>query len=127
MGMRYRPVVLVCVLALGTVASAQNADDYRGGWTTGEAVSGAPRTYQFSIRGDVVRGIYCTYCSDATTLAFVDGKLAADGLTFTVTHVKADGSTASTDRATAKTQDGQLVVTGMLGGRDGGKFQWTMH
>src|SRR4051812_5672105 len=93
-------IALAIVLGLAQTAAAQNADDYRGGWTTGDAVNGAPRTYQFSIRGDVVRGIYCTYCSDATTLAFVDGKLAADGLTFTVTHVKADGSTASTDRAT---------------------------
>jgi hypothetical protein len=120
-------VVFVCLLGLGTAASAQNADDYRGGWTTGDAINGATRTYQFSIRGDVVRGIYCTFCSDATTLAFVDGKLAADSLTFTVTHVKADGSTTFVDHAVAKSQNGQLVVTGTLGGPGGGKFVWTMH
>src|SRR4051812_49228180 len=117
---------LLLLVAAGMLAG-QNADDYRGGWRTEGPVNGVPHTYEFSIRGDVVRGIYCTYCSDATTLAFVDGKLAADGLTFTVTQVKADGSTASTHRANAKTQDGQLGVTGMLGGRYGGKFQWTMH
>src|SRR6267154_1429815 len=115
MGFRHRFVLFVCLLGLGQVATAQTADDYRGGWTTGDAVNGAPRTFQFSIRGDVVRGIYCTYCSDATTLAFVDGKLAADGLTFTVTHVKADGSAAFIDRATAKSVDGQLIVTGTFG------------
>lgn len=119
-------VVLVCLLGVGTTASAQNADDYRGGWTTGDAVNGAPRIYEFSIRGDVVRGIYCTYCSDATTLAFVDGSLAAGGLTFTVTHVNADGRTTFTDRATAKFLDNQLVVIGTLG-NGGGMFMWTMH
>lgn len=127
MGIRHRSVVFVCLLGLATVASAQNADDYRGGWTTGDAVNGAPRTYQFSIRGDIVRGIYCTYCSDATTLAFVDGKLAAGGLTFTVAHVKADGSTSSTDRATATLENGNLIVTGTLGGNGGGTFTWTLH
>ena len=76
------------------------ADDYRGGWRTDK---GEPHTYEFSIRGDKVRGIYCTYCADATTLAFVDGKLGPDGLTFVVTHVNADGSTAYQD-----TRDSQV-------------------
>src|SRR3954468_11203848 len=119
MGMRYRSVVFVCVLAFGTVASAQNADDYRGGWTTGEAVNGEPHTYQFSIRGDVVRGIYCTLCSDATTLAFIDGKFGTEGITFVVTHVKTDGSTAYQDRGTARFDSGKLIVTGTSGGPGG--------
>ena len=129
MGFRHRVLIFVGLLALGTPASAQNADDYRGGWTTGDAVgpgTAVARVYQFSIRGDVVRGIYCTHCSDATTLAFLDGKLAADGITFTVTHVTADGTTSFTDRATAKSQDGQLLVSGTLG-NGGGTFTWTLH
>ena len=92
-------MLLVAVLALAPVAAAQNADDYRGGWRTD---SGEAHTYEFSIRGATVRGVYCTYCADATTLAFVDGTLGADGITFEVTHVKADGATAYKDRATAK-------------------------
>ena len=62
--------MLVAVLAFARIAAAQNADDYRGGWRTD---SGEAHTYEFSIRGKTVRGIYCTYCADATTLAFVDG------------------------------------------------------
>ena len=85
-------VMVVClVLALARVASAQNADDYRGGWRTD---AGEAHTYEFSIRGARVRGIYCTYCADATTLAFVDGTFGPDGISFEVTHVRADGSTA---------------------------------
>ena len=121
-------LMLTLVLGSATAAAAQNADDYRGGWRTdGIPPPGAvPHTYQFSIRGEQVRGISCTYCSDATTLAFVDGKLGADGITFVVTHVKADGSTAYQDRATAKVDGGKLIATGTLGGPGGGKFTWTM-
>src|SRR4026208_2215416 len=71
--------------------AAQNADDYRGGWRTD---SGEAHTYEFSIRGTTVRGIYCTYCADATPPAVVDGRAGPNGLAFEVTHVKADGSTA---------------------------------
>jgi len=63
-------VLLVAILAVAPAAAAQTADDYRGGWRTD---GGEAHTYQFSIRGNTVRGIYCTYCADATTLAFVDG------------------------------------------------------
>src|SRR5438874_9155363 len=69
------------MLSMAGMAAAQNADDYRGGWRTD---SGEPHTYGFSIRGDQVRGIYCTRSSDATTLAFIDGKFGADGITFVV-------------------------------------------
>ena len=113
-------VMLVAVLAVAQGAAGQNADDYRGGWRTD---SGEAHTYEFSIRGTTVRGIYCTYCADATTLAFVDGTLGADGLTFEVTHVKADGSTAYKDKATAKFSNGRLTVTGTSGGRGGGRFE----
>jgi hypothetical protein len=114
--------VLLAVLGCAPTAAGQNADDYRGGWKTDDNT----HTYQFSIRGDQVRGIYCTHCSDATTLAFLDGKLAADGIAFVVTHVKSDGSTASQDRATAKFNNGRLIVTGTSGGPGGGTFAWTM-
>ena len=75
-------VMLVAVLAFARAAAGQNADDYRGGWRTD---SGEAHTYEFSIRGATVRGIYCSYCADATTLAFVDGTLGPDGITFEVT------------------------------------------
>src|SRR5436190_12405621 len=102
-------IALVAMLGLAQIAAAQNADDYRGGWRT---ESGDPHVYQFSIRGEQVRGVYCTHCSDASTLAFIDGKFGVDGVTFTVTHVKADGGTAYQDRATAKFDKGKLIVTG---------------
>src|SRR5512135_522002 len=92
-------LMFVGTLGLLQVAVAQSADDYRGGWRTDK---GEAHTYEFSIRGDKVRGIYCTYCADAMTLAFVDGTFGPGGLTFVVTHVNADGSTASQDHATAK-------------------------
>jgi hypothetical protein len=109
------------------LASAQNADDYRGGW---ETASADPHIYEFSIRGSQVHGIYCTHCDDATTLAFVDGTLGTDGLRFMVTHVRDDGSTAYTDRVSARLENGQLVVTGSSGVPDapnGGHFEWMMH
>src|SRR5688572_1449150 len=105
-------VLLCVVLAVACPAVGQTADDYRGGWRTD---SGEAHTYQFSIRGTTVRGIYCTYCADATTLAFVDGTLGPDGLKFEVTHVNADGSTKYTDTAIARFRQGRLTVTGTSG------------
>src|SRR5574342_284051 len=101
-------VMVMALLSVASAAAAQDADAYRGGWRTD---SGEAHTYQFSIRGTAVRGIYCTYCADATTLAFVDGTLGPDGLRFEVTHVNADGSTRYKDTATAKFTDGRLIVT----------------
>ena len=75
-------LVFVGMLGLLHVAVAQSADDYRGGWRTDK---GEAHTYEFSIRGSKVRGIYCTYCADATTLAFVDGTFGPDGINFVVT------------------------------------------
>src|ERR1700689_1734495 len=115
-------VMLLTVLPFVQTAAAQNADDYRGGWKTDAA---EPHTYEFSIRGDQVRGIYCTHCSDATTLAFVDGKFGPDGITFLVTHVNADASTAYQDQATARFDHGNLMVTG-TSGAGGGKFERTL-
>ncbi len=120
------PGILLTTLGFAPLALAANADDYRGGWETyGDDI--APHIYEFSIRGDQVRGVYCTDCSDATTLAFVDGKLTADGLSFVVTHVKDDGSTAYRERAAAKFENGELIVTGKSDGPGGGAFKWTMR
>src|SRR5262252_2487632 len=116
-------LLLLAAFAVGVPVMAQNADDYRGGWRT---ESGDPHTYEFSIRGEHVRGIYCTRCSDATTLAFIDGKFGADGIAFVVTHVKDDGSAAYEDRATAKFDKGNLMISGTTGGPGGGKFQRTV-
>src|SRR5688572_32244361 len=104
--------IVLAVMACARAAAGQTADDYRGGWRTDR---GEAHTYQFSIRGTTVRGIYCTYCADATTLAFVDGTLVPDGIRFEVTHVRADGSTAYTDRAVATFNQGRLTVTGTSG------------
>ena len=109
-------LLLLAAFGMATTSSAQDADDYRGGWRTD---SGEPHTYELSIRGEKVRGIYCTWCADATTLAFIDGTFGPDGLRFVVTHVKADGRTEYQDKATAKVNQGKLIVTGTSGG---GKF-----
>src|ERR1700733_3322092 len=116
---------MIFLAALGFVqaTAAQSADDYRGGWRTDR---GEAHTYEFSIPGDKVRGIYCTYCAAATTLAFVDGMVGADGITFVVTHVKANGSTAYQDKAVARFDHGNLIVTGNSGAAGGGKFVRTL-
>src|SRR5215831_14562653 len=117
--------LFVCVsLALVAAGFAQNPDDYRKGWKT--EANGTPRIYQFSIRGATVRGVYCTWCNDATTLAFVDGKFGSAGITFTVTHVDNNGKTTQTDTGTAVFEKPNLIVTGKLGGREGGNFRWVM-
>src|SRR5688500_12066343 len=106
--MRTLLIAIVTVLAAAP-AAGQDADAYRGGWRTN---GGEAHTDQFSIRGTTVRGIYCTYCADATTLAFVDGTFGPDGIRFQMTHVNDDGSTAVTDTAVARFSDGRLVVSG---------------
>ena len=67
------------------LAYAQNPDDYRGGW--------------YGFRRPAYLGVFHPWrcgsghllrCSDATTLAFIDGKFGPDGIT--VTHVKADST-----------------------------------
>jgi len=119
-GVMRRLVMLMAVLGMARAAAGQSADDYRGGWRTD---NGEAHTYEFSIRGTTVRGIYCTYCADATTLAFVDGTFGPDGIRFDVTHVNTDGSTAYTDKATATFSQGRLIVTGTSGAGGGGRFE----
>ena len=107
-----------------TVSAQSAADRFRGGWRTDDK---DPHTYEFSIRGEKVRGVYCTLCSDATTLAFIDGTLGADGITFVVTHVRPDGRTDYQDRSTARFEGDRLVVTGTSGAPRGGKFQRSLY
>jgi len=118
-------VVLGLVLAVAHTAAAQSAGDrYRGGWRSDDADL---HVYEFSIRGERVRGIYCTLCSDATTLAFIDGTLGPDGITLVVTHVRPDGRTEYQDKATARIEGDRLIVTGTSGAPRGGKFQRTLY
>ena len=97
--MRTLIVIVGMLLCVAHTAAAQNADRYRGGWRSDDSDL---HVYEFSIRGERVRGIYCTLCSDATTLAFIDGTLGPDGITFVVTHVRPDGRTEYQDKATAR-------------------------
>src|SRR3954469_25653669 len=115
-----RVVMLIAMLAVARGAAGQNADDYRGGWRTD---GGEPHHYEFSIRGGTVRGIYCAYCADATTLCVHDGTFGPDGISFEVTHVNADGTTAFTDKAIAKFNQGRLTVTGTSGARGHGRVE----
>jgi len=119
-------LVLIAVLGLARTAAALDADDYRGGWETYDGGK-LLHVLEFSIRGSEVRGIYCTDCSDATTLAFVDGTAAADGITFTITHVRSDGSTEFREHATAQVRDGLLIVAGGRDGSGADGFKWTMR
>ena len=121
-----RTFIVIVVVLVGSAHSAvaQSADRYRGGWRTDDT---DPHTYEFSIRGERVRGIYCTLCSDATTLAFIDGTFGPDGITFVVTHVRADGRTAYQDKATARIDGDRLIVTGTSGAPKGGKFQRSLY
>lgn len=116
-------VVLLTLLAAAPLAMAQTADDYRGGWRTD---AGDPHTYEFSIRGNVVRGIFCTHCSDATTLAFIDGTLGPGGIDFIITHVNEDGTTAWQDQAHARYDNANLIITGTSGAPNGGSFTRTV-
>ena len=117
------PLLIGMALALALPAAAQNADDYRGGWRTD---AGDPHVYEFSIRNDRVRGVSCTRCSDATTLAFLDGTLGADGITFVVTHVKPDGSTAYQEHAMARLSGRTLKVTGTSDAPGSARFERTL-
>lgn len=121
-------VALMAALAVAQTAVAAEAlpeDQYRGGWETYPPQG--LHIYEFSIRGSNVRGIYCTSCNDATTLAFVDGTLDPNGLTFVVTHVRDDGSTAYVDHARARFDHGQLIADGDSGAPGGGHFHYVMR
>ena len=97
-------------LAASSVAQAESADYYRGGWRT---EAGDPQVYQFVIRGGKVTGFYCTQCADGTTLAPLEGTFDEnEGLSFTIRHLTPTGTTASEDRRRARLVEGKLMVSG---------------
>jgi len=102
-----------------------SASQVRGGWEA--TVDGVPRIFELRIVGRRISGAYCTYCDDASTLAFVDGRLGATDFTFTITHVRDDGSTLYQDHVRGRVQDGQLLLTGHDGAPGGADFSWTMR
>jgi len=116
---------LTATLWLTQTAAALDAKDVRGGWET--TLNGVAHIYQFKVRGDRVTGIACGDCDDATTLAFIDGKLGPHGLSFVVTHVRDDGSTTYQEHVIGTVNQGELTVKGIRGGADGDTFSWTMH
>jgi hypothetical protein len=124
----YELTKLLYVLALVAAAHpawALNADEVRGGWEA--TINGTQHVYEFTIRGDTVRGAYCAPCSDGQTLAYVHGTLGADAMRLLVDHVRADGSVAYQDHVTARIQGDHLLVSGQKGGRAGGAFSWKMR
>src|SRR5690606_32258635 len=79
-----------------------------------------PHIYQFVIRGDVVTGVYCRNCADATTIGFIDGTWDEEtGLDFEVKFARPDGSIRVVDNQRATLVDGRLVVTGAAEAPDG--------
>jgi len=117
--------LLLAALLSAPAARALDADGVRGGWEV--TVGGVEHIYQFMIRGDRVIGVYCTRCTDATDVAFLEGRVEAQDIRFEVTHLRADGSTAYADVATARIRDGHLQVSGHLGGPGGANFTWLMR
>lgn len=118
--------------ALGFVAAlctcpawAVDANQLRGGWET--QTSGHPQIYNFEIDGPRVTGVACGDCADATTLAFIDGRLESDDIRFVVRHLRDDGTAAYEDRLTARIADGQLLVEGELGGPKGHAIELHLH
>lgn len=106
-------------------AWALTADQVRGGWEA--SVDGTLRVYEFTIRADTVRGVYCGPCNDGETLAFIEGKLGAHAMSFVVDHVRDDGSTAYQDHVTARIEGDHLSVAGQSGAPGGGAFHWIMR
>lgn len=106
-------------------AWALDPDSVRGGWEV--RIGGVEHIFQFMIRGDQVIGVFCSQCTDATDMAFLEGRVEPQDIRFRVTHLQPDGTPAFFDTGTARIQDGHLVVSGQLGGPRGGSFRWAMH
>lgn len=104
---------------------ALDANQVRGGWET--RVDGVPHIFELRIVGHRISGAYCTYCDDANTLAFVDGRLGSADITFTITHVRDEGSTLYQDHVRGRVENGQLILSGQSGAPGGGDFSWTMR
>ena len=105
----FRAAFAAAAFLAASPAFAEDADWYRGGWRT---EAGGPHVYQFVIRGNQVTGYYCTHCADGTTLAPLEGTFDPDsGIAFTIRHLDLDGSLRSESHASARLEDGKLVVT----------------
>ncbi len=115
-----KAALAACALLFAAPAAlAEDADYYRGGWRT---ALDDPHMYEFVIAGDRVTGAYCTHCADGATLAPIEGTFDEDeGIAFTIRHLDLDGATVREDRAQARLQDGELVVSGVRG--DGAAFE----
>src|SRR4051812_20228271 len=99
--------LLLVAAALVAPAHAQNADDVRGGWMAD--ADGVRHIYMLTIRGSVVTGTYCTYCSNVDTLATIEnGVLDANGLRFDVHN---PGPAPYTDSVTARLANGELRIS----------------
>ncbi|MGA0936247.1 MAG: hypothetical protein ACO3R5_14095 [Pseudohongiellaceae bacterium] len=94
--------LLLCLLPL--TLEAQDRQDYFGGWVA-EHDEGKEIFYVV-IRDDGIRGFYCDACTHPDNLAFIDdGKLAASGLTFRLSHVSGQ------ETVTAVREGDALLVT----------------
>ncbi|MXO61199.1 hypothetical protein GRI89_16770 [Altererythrobacter salegens] len=108
-----RWIATLAALLVAPAAWAEDADYYRGGW---RAADGPPQVFEFVIVGAQVHGVYCTYCSDGTTLARIEGSFVEDdGIAFTVRHLDLAGNLVSQDRLTGKLEGRKLRVTGTRG------------
>lgn len=119
-------LIALAMMGLVQTASALDASQVRGGWET-TALDGVQHFLELRIVGERISGAYCTACDDATTLAFVDGTLGVSNLTFTITHVREDGSTLYQDHLQAQLVDGQLLVHGRSGAPAGASIDWRMQ
>ncbi len=118
-------LVGACSAQAGAASAALDANQVRGGWET--TVDGVPHIFELRIVGQRISGAYCTFCDDANTLAFVDGRLNSADLSFTITHVRDDGSTLYQDQVRARLQGAHLLVSGHSGAPGGRDFTWTMR
>ena len=58
-------MMLIGILAFASAGAGQDANGYRGGWRTDR---GEAHTHEFSIRDATVRGVYCTYCVQPSSI-----------------------------------------------------------
>jgi hypothetical protein len=108
----------LATLAVARPAEALNADYWRGGWRT--PLGQEPHIYYFVIRGQQVTGTYCSNCSDATTIGFIDGTWnETAGIDFTVTVANRDGTIRSVAKQHATLDGARLTVTGGTASRSG--------
>ena len=93
-------------------AAGPNADDYRGGWETYGAGVG-PHIYEFSIRGQRVRGMVCGRCDNPYTMAALDDfQIQGDTLRFDILHEDwGPGRLPSHNQVTAHIADNEMRIS----------------